>query len=219
MSLGRLWNRYVMHRRRWWVPLSLVLSIGVASMLYMGVRTYDDAPPIADFVDEKGRTQVAADAIVRGQAVFLKYGLMNYGSFFGDGAGRGPDFTADALHGVAIALRDHYASRDGVDADSALATAQRTIRRNRYDESTNIVRIDDAQAYAARELQRLVLARFRGEGSEPFHPAGWISDDDELRDLAAFFFWGAWVCGAQRPGHDYTYTHNWPYDELAGNRP
>lgn len=219
MSLGRLWNRYVMHRRRWWVPLSLVLSIGVASMLYMGVRTYDDAPPIADFVDEKGRTQVAADAIVRGQAVFLKYGLMNYGSFFGDGAGRGPDFTADALHGVAIALRDHYASRDGVDADSALATAQRTIRRNRYDESTNTVRIDDAQAYAARELQRLVLARFRGEGREPFHPAGWISDEGELRDLAAFFFWGAWVCGTERPGHDYTYTHNWPYDELAGNRP
>lgn len=219
MSIGRLWNRYVMHRRRWWIPLSLVLAVGVASMLYMGVRTYDDAPPIADFVDESGSTQVAADSIVRGQAVFLKYGLMNYGSFFGDGAGRGPDFTADALHQVAIALRNHYASRDGVDDDSALAAAQRTIRRNRHDEATNTVRIDDAQAYAARELQRLVLARFRGEGSEPFHPAGWISDEDELRDLAAFFFWGAWVCGAERPGKDYSYTHNWPYDELAGNRP
>lgn len=219
MSIGRLWNRYVMHRRRWWIPLSLVLAVGVASMLYMGVRTYDDAPPIADFVDESGSTQVSADSIVRGQAVFLKYGLMNYGSFFGDGAGRGPDFTADALHQVAIALRNHYASRDGVDDDSALAAAQRSIRRNRHDEATNTVRIDDAQAYAARELQRLVLARFRGEGSEAFHPAGWISDEDELRDLAAFFFWGAWVCGAERPGKDYSYTHNWPYDELAGNRP
>src|SRR5690606_13826838 len=151
MSLGRLWNRYVMHRRRWRVPLSLVLSIGVASMLYMGVRTYDDAPPIADFVDEKGRTQVAADAIVRGQAVFLKYGLMNYGSFFGDGAGRGPDFTADALHGVAIALRDHYASRDGVGADSALATAQRTIRRNRYDRSEERRVGKDARAWESAQ--------------------------------------------------------------------
>lgn len=219
MSLERLWNRYVMHRRRWWIPLATVLTIGVFSMLYLGVRTYTDAPPVADFVDAKGTTQVAADAIVRGQIVFLKYGLMNYGSFFGDGAGRGPDFTADALHQVAIAMRDHYASRDGVNDDSALAIAQRTIRHNRYDAVTGIVHIDEAQAYAVRELQRLVAARFRGEGSEPFHPAGWISDQAELRDLAAFFFWGAWVCGAERPGENYTYTHNWPYDELAGNRP
>lgn len=219
MSIGRWWNRYVMNRRSWWIPLSLVLAVGVLSMLYMGVRTYDDAPPIADFVDARGTVHVSADAIVRGQAVFLKYGLMNYGSFFGDGAGRGPDFTADALHRVAIALRDHYASRDGVDADSALAAAQRTIRRNRHDAATNTVAIDDAQAYASRELERLVAARFRGEGSEPFHPAGWITDEAELGDLAAFFFWGAWVCGAERPGKDYTYTHNWPYDELAGNRP
>ncbi|RIK99366.1 MAG: nitric-oxide reductase [Burkholderiales bacterium] len=219
MSMGRLWNRYVMHRRRWWIPLAAVLAIGVLSMLYMGARTYADAPPVPDFVDERGTTQVAADAIRRGQAVFLKYGLMNYGSFFGDGAGRGPDFTADALHRVAIAMRDWHASRDGVDDDSALAAAQRAIRRNRYDESTNLVRIGEAQAYAARDLERQVAARFRGEGNEPFHPAGWISDEAELRDLAAFFFWGAWVCGAERPGERYSYTHNWPYDELAGNRP
>ncbi|MDT3679282.1 MAG: cbb3-type cytochrome c oxidase subunit I [Burkholderiaceae bacterium] len=219
MSVGRLWNRYVMHRRRWWIPLAAVLAIGVLSMLYMGVRTYSDAPPVPDFVDEKGATQVGADAIRRGQAVFLKYGLMNYGSFFGDGAGRGPDFTADALHRVAIAMRDWHASSDRADADSALAAAQREIRRNRYDEATNTVHIGAAQAYAARDLERQVAARFRGEGNEPFHPAGWISDDAELRDLAAFFFWGAWVCGAERPGESYSYTHNWPYDEFAGNRP
>jgi len=219
MSMGRLWNRYVMHRRRWWIPLAAVLAIGVLSMSYMGVRTYADAPPVPDFVDGKGTTQVAADAIRRGQVVFLKYGLMNYGSFFGDGAGRGPDFTADALHRVAGAMRDWHASREGADEDSALAAAQRTIRRNRYEAATNTVRIDAAQAYAARDLERQVAARFRGEGNEPFHPAGWISDDAELRDLAAFFFWGAWVCGAERPGESYSYTHNWPYDELAGNRP
>jgi hypothetical protein len=60
---------------------------------------------------------------------------------------------------------------------------------------------------------------FRGEGAEAFHPAGYITDAGELSELAAFFFWGGWVCGAQRPGADYSYTHNWPYDELAGNRP
>lgn len=219
MSAGRLWNRYVMARQRWWIPLTIVLAIGALSMVWLGTRTYADAPPIPDFIDARGDLHVTADAIVRGQVVFLKYGLMNYGSFFGDGAGRGPDFTADALHRIALALRDWYGSRDGADPDSALAQAQRTIRRNRHDPVTNRVRIDDAQAYAARDLERQVMARFSGEGNEPFHPAGWISDADELRDLAAFFFWGAWVCGTERPGKAYSYTHDWPYDELAGNRP
>jgi nitric oxide reductase subunit B len=218
-AAGRLWNRFVMSRRGWWLPLLVVLAIGVGSMLYMGTRTYLDAPPIADFVDERGATVVAADAITRGQAVFLKYGLMNYGSMFGDGAGRGPDFTADALHRMARAMRDHHASVDGVDADSALAITQREIRRNRHDPVADVVTVGAAQAYAAREIERSVAAMFRGEGSEAFHPVGYITDEAELRDLAAFFFWGAWVCGAERPGKSYSYTHNWPYDELAGNRP
>ncbi len=218
-AAGRFWNRFVMNPRGWWLPLLAVLAIGLGSMLYMGTRTYLDAPPVPDFVDERGAVVIPAAAIVRGQAVFLKRGLMNYGSMFGDGAGRGPDFTADALHWMARSMRDHHASADGVDADSALAVAQREIKRNRHDPAANVVTVGAAQAYAAREIERRIAAMFRGEGGEAFHPAGFLSDEAELRDLAAFFFWGAWVCGAERPGKSYTYTHNWPYDELAGNRP
>ena len=87
-SAGHYWNRFVMSRRNWWLPLSIVLGIGIGSMLFMGTRTYLDAPPIPSFVDEQGTTVIAAETVTRGQAVFLKYGLMNYGSMFGDGAGR-----------------------------------------------------------------------------------------------------------------------------------
>ena len=217
--LGNFWNRLVMDRRNWWLPLSAVLFIGLGSMIYVGTRTYQDAPPIPDFVAESGETLLPAAAITRGQIVFLKYGLMNYGSMFGDGAGRGPDFTADALHAMARAMRDHHASRDGVDVATAVARTQAEIRNNRHAAADNRVTLGEAQAYAVRELERRYAAMFRGEGEEPFHPAGYITDAAELRDLAAFFFWGGWVCGAARPGEDYSYTHNWPYDELAGNRP
>mgnify|MGYP002620806079 FL=1 len=217
-SVDRYWNRLVMSRRNWWLPLTIVLGIGIGSMLFMGARTYLDAPPIPSFVDEQGTTVIAAEAVTRGQVVFLKYGLMNYGSMFGDGAGRGPDFTADALHQMARAMRDYHASST-VDADTALATAQREIKRNRYDETTNTVTMGAAQTFAVRQLERHVAAMFRGEGSNAFHPAGYITDEAELRDLAAFFFWGGWVCGVERPGKTYSYTHNWPYDEFSGNRP
>lgn len=218
-SLGSFWSNWVMNRRNWWLPLTLVMGMGIGSMFFVGTRTYQDAPPIPDFVDAAGTSIVSAAAISRGQAVFLKYGLMNHGSMFGDGAGRGPDFTADALHAMARAMRDHHASRPGMVEATALALAQAEIRENRYDPTTNRVLLSEAQAYAARELGRRYAAMFRGEGAEAFHPAGYISDTDELADLAAFFFWGGWICGAARPGATDSYTHNWPYDELAGNRP
>ena len=164
--LGNFWNRLVMDRRNWWLPLSAVLMIGLGSMIYVGTRTYQDAPPIPDFVSESGQMLLPAAAITRGQIVFLKYGLMNYGSMFGDGAGRGPDFTADALHAMARAMRDHHASRDGVDVATALARAQAEIRENRYTAADNRVILGEAQAYAVRELERRYLAMFRGEGSE-----------------------------------------------------
>ncbi|MEI2652448.1 MAG: hypothetical protein V9G12_09885 [Microthrixaceae bacterium] len=205
-KIGGLWNRLVMNRRNWWLPLAFVLTIGLGSMIFVGTRTYQDAPPIPDFVAESGETVVAAAAITRGQLVFLKYGLMNYGSMFGDGAGRGPDFTADALHGMARAMRDHHASRDGIEPAAALALAQAEIRRNRHDPASNRVTVGEAQAYAFRELERRYAAMFRGEGAEAFHPAGYITDAAELRDLAAFFFWGGWVCGAAAPRRGATAT-------------
>jgi nitric oxide reductase subunit B len=218
-TLGGWWNRWVMNRRNWWLPLALVLAVGVGSMLFVGTRTYLDAPPIPDFVSASGDLVVDAAAIIRGQKVFLRYGLMNYGSMFGDGAGRGPDFTADALQHMARAIADFHASTEGADPLAAEVKARREIKANRHDPARNTVTVSEAQAYAYRQLVRRYTAMFRGEGSEAFHPAGYITDRDELRDLAAFFFWGGWVCGAERPGHDYSYTHNWPYDELAGNRP
>ena len=48
-------------------------------------------------------------------------------------------------------------------------------------------------------------------------PNKYIRLSSETKHLTAFFFWGAWACGAARPGKTYSYTLNWPYDPLAGN--
>ena len=46
--------------------------------------------------------------MIAGQEVFLRNGLMEYGSIFGHGAYLGPDFTADYLHRAALIAIDHY---------------------------------------------------------------------------------------------------------------
>lgn len=217
-----------MHPREWWKYMLAVLVVGAAGVLYMGVTTYDDAPPIPAFVAPDGRVLASRETILDGQEVFQKYALMNYGSMFGDGGARGPDFTAETLHQVALSMNAWYESelaagnpelagelaREGV-----RPRVQREIRENQRDRVTGTVRLNAAQARAFADVEKLNLARFKGDGPQGFKPARYITDETEIRDLSAFFFWGAWVCGSERPGTGASFTHNWPYDELAGNRP
>ncbi len=50
-------------------------------------------------------------------------------------------------------------------------------------------------------------------------PAGAVTDADRLQKLSAFFFWTSWAATTNRPDDTITYTHNWPYEPLVGNRP
>lgn len=222
MNVERWWTRLVMRRGGWWLPLLLVMGIGVGSMLFVGSRTYQDAPPIPDFVAADGAVILPHEAITRGQIVFQKYALMDYGSMFGDGAARGTDFTADALRtGVRAAIQHyaHGAAAKTPEHDAAMARVQREYKQNRFDAATNKTVLSEGQAQAYAAVLRHYADMFEGRGPEAFHPDGYIKSADEVRDLAGFFFWGAWVCAAERPGVSYSYTHNWPYEESVGNRP
>lgn len=205
-------------KTHWWKWLLAVLVIGGAGVLFMGVQTYHDAPPIVDFIDAQGRVVVSTDSIQSGQAVFQKYALMEYGTMFGDGGARGPDFTAEALHQVALSMTRLY-ERDLSEDSRAVARERvtREIKENRYDAARGVIRLTDGQSRAYEDLVAYTRAKFTQDGKESFKPVGYISDAGELRDLASFFFWGAWVCGARRPGSASSYTHNWPYDPTAGN--
>ncbi len=94
------------------------------------------------------------------------------------------------------------------------------IKTNRYSKENNSVTLTDAQLFSANELVRYYTQKFTDPSfSGAFKPAKYITDTNEIRSLTAFFFWGAWVCGVERPGERYSYTHNWPYDPSAGNMP
>ena len=74
-------------------------------------------------VDASGTVLFTGQDIIAGQEIFLKNGLMEYGSIFGHGAWLGPDFTADYLHRAAELATDYYGG-------SALDSArQQTISR------------------------------------------------------------------------------------------
>jgi nitric oxide reductase subunit B len=216
---------YLLNPRNWWMPLLIIFIISIAGVTMIGVHTYTEAPPIPNYVSEKGETVFSQKDILDGQAVFQKYALMDYGSMFGDGANRGPDYSAEALHQAAQYMTVYYQSQLSSEANNDLLKkgiqekVKAEIKANRY-EDDNKVMLSDAQVFAASELVKFYKQKFTDPSSPgAFKPGGYITDIAELRSLTAFFYWGAWVCGVERPGEKYSYTHNWPYDPAAGNTP
>ena len=194
-----------MNITNWWKYLLAVLVVGASGVIFMGFRTYKDAPPKPDFVSSSGEEVVLQDSVERGQLVFQKYALMEYGSMFGDGAVRGPDFTAEALHRIAVEMNDYYGRRvtnggldelTQIEKDGISVRVKRELKANRYDKERNIVVLTEGQVYAVERLVEYYSSKFKGNHKEAFKPAGYITDDSELEDLAAFFFWGCLgLCG------------------------
>jgi nitric oxide reductase subunit B len=213
---------FLMNPHKWWIPITLILVISITGVGLIGYETYYKAPPIPDFVNEHGESVFSQKDILDGQAVFQKYALMEYGSMFGDGANRGPDYTAEALHQVTLYMNDYYANQPDISKMEWMgvkSVVQRQIKENKYVKSNNQVKLTPAQGYACGQLSNYYMNIFKGNGKTSFAPANYIKDDLEIKQLSAFFFWGSWVCGVERPGKEYSYTHNWPYDPAAGNTP
>lgn len=213
---------FLMNPKKWWIPLTLILVISITGVSIIGYETYFKAPPIPDYVNTAGQTIVSKADILEGQTVFQHYALMEYGSMFGDGATRGPDFTAEALHQVSLGMKEFFL-KNNVNSDLEKSgideTVKKLIKKNTYSDSNNSVEFTEAHEYAFRHLTAYYLDVFKGTGENAFKPYGYITDESEIKKLAAFFYWGSWVCGVERPGEKYSFTHNWPYDPQAGNTP
>ncbi|MFZ1580490.1 MAG: cbb3-type cytochrome c oxidase subunit I [Saprospiraceae bacterium] len=220
---------YIMNPKNWWAPLTFILVISLLGVGMIGVQTYIDAPPMSAFVDEKDNMIFDQKTIVKGQEVFHKYALMEYGSYFGDGAQRGPDFTADALHQISQSMVKFYldelkmSKSEGTNQYDVSQIEERVkseLKMNRYDKTSDLVRLSPAQVYAHEQLQNHYLDVFiNHKESKGSLPADYIKSLQEVKDLSSIFYWGAWVCVTERPGATYSYTHNWPFDPKAGNTP
>ncbi|HET9824870.1 MAG TPA: cbb3-type cytochrome c oxidase subunit I [Chitinophagaceae bacterium] len=216
---------FLMKPKNWWLPFAVIFTISIAGVSFIGYETYHKAPPIPDFTDEKGNIVIGKEDIIAGQQVFHHYALMEYGSMFGDGALRGPDFTAQALDQASQYEKEFYvaqqkASQHLLFEDGISEHVKKEIKQNNYYEKTNQVKLTAAQVYATKQLFQFYSEVFTNpQFSQSFHPSGYIKNTGEIRVLADFFYWGAWVSAAARPGKNYSYTHNWPYQPAAGNTP
>ena len=215
--------------KAWRHAAVLVVIIGFTVLMFMGRKVYENAPPIpAQVTDDSGKVLFTGEDILAGQAVFQRYGLMDYGSVFGHGAYRGPDFTDDYLHRSAWIQRDLKAQEEFKQPYADILPKEKAqidqmvvadAKTNRYDDSNKTLTWTKEQAQALPLLTTVYDDMFMNSGGEHSLPKNYIKTTDEVQKLTFFFAWTSWVASAQRPGKDYSYTNNWPPEDAAGNRP
>ncbi len=218
-----------------WAILTFVVIASFAALIYFGGEVYQMAPPIPEKVVVSDREVIfTGDDLRRGQDVWRSIGGHELGSVWGHGAYTAPDWTADWVHREAIWLLERWAQEDFGTSFAYLSPEQAAplevrlqdeVRTNTYDEETGVITVSHVRAEAIRAVQSHYTALF-GEDPELDHlresyamPRSVIPDPDRREAFTAFLFWASWSCVTERPGQEITYTHNWPPDDLVGNRP
>ncbi len=215
--------------------LLFVLVAAFTVLIFGGAKINEKKPPIpAKVVDAAGEAVFTYGDIMAGQRYYLAHGGQHIGSIWGHGAYLAADWSADALHrtGLVTAGLAHGLAPDGARAFSqrdldALDAGEKgrvealvaeELRANRYDAATDTLTLSRGQAAAIPELVRYYTDLWSNGSDAMSIPKGVVKTARDGRQLTAFFYWTAWAAGTNRPGETYSYTANWPFDPLVGNR-
>jgi len=215
-----------------------ILLLVFTVLLAGGYWIFKTEAPRPQVTDTNGKVLITKDSIKGGQAVFQKYGLMDYGTVLGNGSYMGPDYTAEALKIYTQGMQDFYANEQkGLKFSQVSKGEQAAIRekvtnemrKNRYNKKTDTLVLTDAQVYGLEKVQdyyHTVFTKGDGRGIKPGlikatdMPAknrAWIGNGDQIAQISDFFFWTAWLSSTDRPHDSISYTNNWPFFKDAGN--
>ncbi|MBX5472815.1 MAG: cbb3-type cytochrome c oxidase subunit I [Acetobacteraceae bacterium] len=208
--------------------LLLILAVLLFAFLAWGTLiTYREAPPLPSrFESAKTGTLFSGSDVIAGKAAFQRADLMDYGSLYGMGSYFGPDYTAQYLVEMgrrteAILAQERFgkplqALRIGEHAE-VQAEMQRDLQSVRLDSA--VVTLAPELAEAIRGLQADIVKMLLTTNLESGYTRAYsLTEQDALR-VADFLIYSSLTTIARRPGQNYSYTNNWPYEPEVGNTP
>jgi nitric oxide reductase subunit B len=215
--------------KRLWIHFTLVMFFSFLVLGWIGVRIDREKPPIPLQVKAPdGTVLIDRGQIEAGQNVWQSLGGMEVGSIWGHGSYVAPDWTADWLHREAVFILEQWSKTDFGRDYANLNREQQAqlqgrletlIRTNTYDPATKTITLDPIRAEAFQFIFAHYTDVFSNGRPEYAIPKGAVNDPERLRNLSAFFFWSSWAASTDRPNESISYTNNWPYEPLIGNRP
>ncbi|MFA5834412.1 MAG: nitric-oxide reductase large subunit [Bacteroidota bacterium] len=215
--------------KKYWLGFAAVIVLSFIVLGWVGVRIYQQAPPIAErVVTTDGTVMIPAGDISTGQNVWQAMGGMEVGSVWGHGSYVAPDWTADWLHRELVFILNEWAqssfgkSYDALDGEHRAqlhARLESMIRKNTYDPATKTITVDSVRLRAFEANLAHYTDVFTNGKKEYAIQKNSISNPVKLRQFAAFIFWSSWAASTNRPDDNITYTSNWPHETLIGNIP
>jgi nitric oxide reductase subunit B len=214
--------------KRLWTGFALVMILSFLVLGWIGTRIYQEKPPILTRVVVTDGTVLISDGeIIAGQNVWQSMGGMEVGSVWGHGSYVAPDWTADWLHREAMFILDSWSNAEFATEYNQLDEEKQAqlqgrlakeFRTNTFDPVTGFVTVSPLRAQAFQANLEHYSDVFSNGRAAYAIPKGAVTDPDRLKKLSAFFFWTSWAASTNRPNDQITYTHNWPYEPLVGNR-
>ncbi|HET8887193.1 MAG TPA: nitric-oxide reductase large subunit [Salinimicrobium sp.] len=221
--------------KKLWIAFILVSAISFAVLGYYGFEIYQKAPPLPErVVTTDGTLVFDGQDIKDGQNVWQSMGGQEVGSIWGHGAYIAPDWTADWLHRESLYILDQWAQQDHNQSYESLSSEKQAalerrlqleVRENTYNEADGSITVSPMRAKAIAHLSDYYEGLFMDDPEldalRAYYaiPKNSIKDEARMQQMSAFFFWATWACVTERPGEDISYTHNWPPEELVGNKP
>lgn len=217
---------------RWWIRgILAILLIEFIVLIWVTTGSYyrNLKPPVPDkVIDFAGTLIFTKSDIESGQQLFLKRNLMDNGSVWGHGAYIGPDFTAQYLHNLALEVADfiakekfnipYSAASDELKKSLVFYTGE-FLSKNRYDYTSRNLTFTEPEKKSFTNQIEYWKEYFKKPELNRGLPVDLFTDNEELRQLTAFFSWASWATTSNIPGKNYSYTNNFPYEPLVGNGP
>jgi nitric oxide reductase subunit B len=212
-----------------WLVLICIVTFSV--LIFSGSAIYKNAPPIpATVVSEQQEIILTQANIESGQVTYLGRGGQHIGSIWGHGSYLAPDWTADVLHRWGLATAGILYNNDPnfseadlkalpeVDRATLQAKVRQEFKTNRYDADTKSLTLTTAQTKGLNKVFESYHTLLSQGSAIHSIPSGWFTDDTQIRNVTAFFSWTAWAASANRPNAPFSYTANFPHDDLIGNQ-
>lgn len=206
----------------------LVTAIACFIVVVFGTyRTYQEAPPLPkQFVTLAGQSVITQQDIIAGKAGFQQADLMDYGSIYGMGSYFGEDYTAQYLVRLGQVINDKLAQQQFGKSFAELDSGkQYSIRQSMQTALQNIhlnqeqVILPQAIAAAIFQIRTEIIQSLLNNNFAQGWTKAYSLNTQTASQVADFLLYSSLTTIAHRPGENYSYTNNWPYEPSVGNAP
>lgn len=210
---------------KWVLLITAVICFAV--VIWGTFKTYQLAPPLPqNFVSSSGKTIMTDNDIVMGKAGFQSADLMDYGSLYGMGSYFGEDYTAKYLVRLGRLTENEIALERFGKTFSALSEGDQYVVRKdmqqslqQIDLSSNRPTLTDAVSKSIIQLQAEISQFLINHDFERGYTKAYSLDNQSALQTADFLIYSSLTTIAHRPGKNFSYTNNWPYEPTMGNTP